>query len=149
NGTAALRYHGEMTLKEGLLVAPTLLLLTAVTARAQETPRVGLTIGYPASVGVIWHISDRVAVRPDLAASWTSFKPSTSTGARDDGSSATIGLSGLFYLAKHDALQIYVTPRVGYLRTTATVQTTVSIFSPTGTLSPSTLTYNTTDSTYT
>ncbi len=33
-------------------------------AYAQDDPRVGLTMGYPTSVGVLWHVTDRIAIRP-------------------------------------------------------------------------------------
>ena len=41
-------------------------LAVASEAQAQDTPRVGLTMGYPATVGVIWNVADRFALRPEM-----------------------------------------------------------------------------------
>jgi hypothetical protein len=57
--------------KNASLLALGLGLGVSGTAAAQERGRVGLTVAHPASVGLIWHPSDRVAIRPDLNLSWT------------------------------------------------------------------------------
>ena len=31
---------------------------------AQDTHKVGITMGYPASVGLLWHASNKMAIRP-------------------------------------------------------------------------------------
>ena len=49
-----------------LAIAFAVLGMTSV-AKAQETSRVGLTMSYPARVGVLWHLSDRVGILPDVA----------------------------------------------------------------------------------
>ena len=36
------------------------------SANAQDNPRVGLTMGYPTSIGVLWHVTDRIAIRPEI-----------------------------------------------------------------------------------
>src|SRR5262249_41500321 len=33
---------------------------------AQDTPRFGIVMGYPAEVGILWNVSSRVAVRPEI-----------------------------------------------------------------------------------
>src|SRR5438128_1230854 len=53
-------------------LAPLLATFAASSAAAQDHGRVGLVIGYPAAAGVILHVSDRVAVRPDVSFSQTS-----------------------------------------------------------------------------
>ena len=44
----------------GLLAAIAIGLL-APAASAQDDPKAGITMGYPASVGIIWQVNDRVA----------------------------------------------------------------------------------------
>ena len=48
------------------------LLLACGTARAQDTGKAGVTLAYPASIGVIWHAGDNVAIRPDFTFSHSS-----------------------------------------------------------------------------
>jgi hypothetical protein len=41
-------------------------------AGAQDTPRAGLVIAYPAAVGILWHASDTIAIRPEFNLAGTS-----------------------------------------------------------------------------
>jgi len=115
----------------GLLAAITVGLL-APAASAQDDPRVGITMGYPASVGIIWHVNDRVALRPEVNAQKSSgefttttsiaFGPTTTTTTGTSTSDAWqvgVGVSALFYLTTHDALRTYVSPRWSYIRTSS------------------------------
>src|SRR5215470_3059105 len=47
-----------------------ILLLWSISASAQEEARIGVTMGYPTAVGVLWRVADRVSLRPDFT--WTS-----------------------------------------------------------------------------
>jgi hypothetical protein len=89
-------------------------LLMANPANAQEKGQTGVTMGYPASVGLVWHPSDAFALRPELSLSTSSFD-SSSSGERDT-STIAIGLSGLFYLGKWESLSAYLSPRFTYSR---------------------------------
>ncbi len=42
--------------------------ITFVPARvaAQDTARFGVTMGYPATIGVLWHLNERLAIRPEV-----------------------------------------------------------------------------------
>jgi hypothetical protein len=113
----------------GLLAAITIGLL-APAAFAQDDPRVGITMGYPASVGIIWQVNDRVALRPEVSAqkssgeftSTASFSlggttTTTITTSTSDAWQVGVGLSALFYLTTHDALRTYISPRWSYVRT--------------------------------
>jgi len=106
------------TLSTLLLMAA--LLAVAAVADAQDTPRVGITMGYPAAIGVIWNIGDRVAVRPEMTISGSSGDSSgvdasgVSPGFNTDAFSIGAGLSGLFYLKRWDLLRTYVSPRFSY-----------------------------------
>lgn len=101
------------------------LLGAAGTAEAQPGRRVGLVIGYPASLGVHWQIGDRVAVRPDVTLNWTQSETTSTLTSPGQASTVTttssvwttaLGLSGLFYLAPSgDDLRFYVIPRAAYI----------------------------------
>ena len=101
----------------------------APPATAQEQGDVGLTMGYPAAVGVVWHIADWAAIRPDVAMTWTSTEtesaidtplpgvPSIISSTSADLFNTSIGLSALFYVHTEDWLRLYVVPRAAYLYT--------------------------------
>jgi len=102
-----------------------LLLLGASAAAAQEPSKVGITMGYPA-IGVIWQVSERVAVRPELSLSFGSTASTTalpvqgvSVDRETTSWSTGTGVSVLFYLPKSDNLRTYVGPRVGYTRSSS------------------------------
>jgi len=98
-------------------------LAVAGEARAQDTPRVGLTMGYPAAVGVIWNVADRFALRPEMTFSGSTSDSSLGdilgigTGSSSDGFQIGAGLSGLIYVGRWDELRTYVSPRFSYSRT--------------------------------
>jgi hypothetical protein len=94
-----------------------MMVLLARPSSAQETGRVGLTMAFPAAVGIIWHATDGLALRPDFT-----FSQSSSGGASLTASSASVGLgvSALFYVRKWDNLRAYLSPRFGYQRSSFT-----------------------------
>jgi opacity protein-like surface antigen len=97
----------------GLCVAA--LVVAPAVAAAQDTKKVGMTIAYPASVGLLWHASDKVAIRPDFSFGGSSSEtetPGFSLGS--DGWNVNVGISALFYLRTYDRLRTYVTPRFSY-----------------------------------
>jgi len=121
----------------GSIVAITVGCLST-SASAQDDPRVGIVMGYPASVGVIWHVNDRLALRPEvnvqksvgestttLSLSITAFPvggPSTTTTTTVttiDAWQVSAGLSALFYLSKDGPLRTYVSPRWAYARSSS------------------------------
>jgi len=97
-----------------LLLVLSVSLVISHAASAQERGRTGLTMGYPASVGVVWQPSDGFALRPEISFATTSIDSST-TGLRGT-TSVGVGLSGLFYVAKWESLSTYVSPRFVYNR---------------------------------
>jgi hypothetical protein len=69
---------------------------------------VGLSMGY---VALLWHTTDRIAVRPEFTFSTVSSE----TGGRDSsGSGVSVGASVLFYTLERDALSAYVAPAYSY-----------------------------------
>ena len=127
----------------GMLLVPMLCIATA--ARAQDAPKVGLTMGYPTSVGVLWQIADRVAVRPELSLSHVSGDTSgpdvtiPTPLSSDSTNSLGAGVSALVYLGPRDPFRTYISPRFSYARTstsaasgTSTSDSTVSAYQVTG-----------------
>jgi hypothetical protein len=121
----------------------------STTAQAQERGRVGVAAGYPASVDVIWNVSNRVALRPDITWSQSSGDTTTSvtlnagvasavstSRTSNDTWNVSVGLSALFYFHEWDALRAYVSPRVAYTRGTIHSSTTtilpivIAVFPP-------------------
>jgi hypothetical protein len=93
----------------------------AADAAAQDNGKTGITMGYPAAVGIVTHITDRVAIRPELNVSFSSgtteLFPFADT--RSDGSAIGIGVSALIYLGTGDKLRPYFSPRYTFARTSS------------------------------
>jgi hypothetical protein len=88
----------------------------AARADAQEKGQVGVTMGYPAAIGLLWHVSDRVAIRPEF-----SFVRNDNSSIGLFSSDTTFwslgtGVSALFYTPVRDNLRTYVSPRFSYSR---------------------------------
>jgi hypothetical protein len=84
-------------------------------------------MGYPSAVGIIWHVTDHVAVRPEISFSTGSTEsPAISSGVslpgvsddqgKTSSTTVTAGVSGLFYFGEWDKLRAYVSPRYTYTR---------------------------------
>jgi len=129
---------------------------------AQDMPRFGIVMGYPAQVALLWNVSDRLAIRPEI--NWSrSSNETTSTGdvltfppglpvpvtttTTSEGWAVGTGVSALVYLVKSDALRTYVSPRFTYTRNSKTIDLGFGRFigSPTATTTTtSTSTYSVT-----
>ena len=81
------------------------------TAAAQDHGQVGVTMAFPAAIGVIFHATDKVAVRPEFT-----FTRNTSETPAINASSWSFGtgISALFYLSSQDHVQTYISPRFSY-----------------------------------
>ena len=102
--------NGRMVCGAGLVLAG----LMTTPAAAQETGDIGLTISAPSAIGVIWHVSERVAIRPEVS---FSFSESDGEGTNvSDVSGHSVGLAGsaLFYIGQWDSLRTYVAPKFSY-----------------------------------
>ena len=107
------------------LAACALLLFASTPSLAQQPPSLGLTAGYPATVGVLWQVSDRLALRPDISWNWGSTESTTSIDLgtaipavtlenSSDNTTVVFGVSGLFTLRHSGPLRLIVGGRVGY-----------------------------------
>ena len=92
------------------------------TANAQDAGKAGITMGFPGSIGVIWHASDRVAIRPEITFSGASADADGPGEVKGDNWALATGLGVLFYLSSQDNLRTYFTPRIAYTRTSATTE---------------------------
>ena len=92
-----------MSIGRFLFLAAGLVVLAGREAGAQGAGKTGVTMGYPASIGIVWQASDKVAIRPELSFSGGSSKI-TGSPATFDGSNWTLGTgaSVLFYLHTYD-----------------------------------------------
>ena len=91
-------------------------LVTASAVSAQDAGKVGITIGYPAAAGVVWHVTDTVAIRPDFRISGSSTEP-----GGIDGWTLGTGVSALVYVGSVDNVRTYFSPRFDYQHSTTTI----------------------------
>ena len=96
-------------------VSLSVLFLSARPAHAQEQGKVGLVVGVPTDIGVLWHITENIAVRPEINFSFGSSE-SELLGMATESSGSSYGLEGslLYYLAGTDSVRTYVSPRIGF-----------------------------------
>lgn len=124
-------------MRRQVLFGVALLVLAARTAAAQETGDVGVTMGYPGALGVVWHVTGTIAVRPDIAVTRATTDSTTtssgvfggsglSSGSTSDGWGTTAGISVLVTVRTIDRLRLYVTPRLAYLRSTTDTESGLS-----------------------
>ena len=130
------RTHLSSTIRIALVA---FIALTGIAAQASaQDKRVGLVIGYPTSVGVLWQVSDRLALRGEGTYTWSSSRfgggsdldadptsqPQIVGGAtltffpgslrprqKSHYQSGSLGISALITLAKTDRFRTYVAPR--------------------------------------
>ena len=103
------------------LAAAWCLILSPAVAGAQDKGQAGVTMGHPGSVGLLWHVSDRVAVRPEFQFSYISSEgsaPELGLTSSSSGWNVAPGVSALFYLRRFDNLRTYVAPRFAFARST-------------------------------
>jgi hypothetical protein len=105
-----------------LLLAILCLASFPAIARAQERGQVGVTMGFPTAAGLIWHATDRIAIRPEITFSQVTSKaeltlPNASSESTDR--SLGLGASLLWYVGSADGnVRPYVSPRIIYSRLT-------------------------------
>ena len=101
-------------------------IVAAGTAAAQDDRSVGLVMGAPLHVGVLWQPADRIAVRPVLSWQWSSSEiGSASLGGVSLESSTSIGrinagVGLLFFLSDDEGLRTYLAPTYLFGRSEAT-----------------------------
>jgi len=118
-----------MTVMRVTLVAVLAAFLPA-TLHAQDTPKIGLVMGYPPSIGVLWQVSSALALRPEINLSHVSTESrggdlsgTSSPVTTDQTTGVGVGISALFYFAGRDSLRPFISPRFVYSRTSASAST--------------------------
>lgn len=105
-------------------------------ALAQEPDHVGITMGFPTSVGVLCPLGAHLAIRPEFSFSHATEALTETAlvgGAlpaqsiSNDANHVTAGVSVLVYVRRWDALRAYVTPRFSYSRSTGTTSSTLPL----------------------
>jgi hypothetical protein len=120
-----------MRTRIGLMMC--LSVLVPTLASAQDAGQAGITMGYPASIGLLYHVTDRVAVRPEFSVSRnTGSSSSPIITTISSGWSLGVGASALFYLSERDRVRPYVSPRFTYTRSSSTVDSSGSLPPPSG-----------------
>jgi hypothetical protein len=122
-----------------VLFVTTLLLLPRAAA-AQDTPRFGIVMGYPAQAGLLWRIVDRVAIRPEVNWTRSTFEAvttstffngtgitTTSVTTTSESNAVGTGVTALIYVSRRDALRTYLAPRIAYSRSKTSNDVSTSI----------------------
>lgn len=124
-----MRIHRELALAAAMLVCASG--TAAAQGASQGAGKVGLVMGFPAAVGIQWHLSDKVAIRPELSFSTTSTKTTTSS-FDSEGDSWNIGtnISALFYLSTDDKLRTYFSPRFTWSHGSNTSELSSALINP-------------------
>jgi len=100
-------------------------------AQAQEQHKAGLVAGYPTEVGVLIHLSDRVAIRPAISLDFQVVDSTVTLGSGTLNTSydlwdTQVGTSLLIYLREPRELRPYVAGRVMYLHRSLVTSTTTT-----------------------
>lgn len=109
------------------------LLGIASSVSAQNERRVGLVMGVPVQVGILWHATERVAVRPDVSFSWSSSDLAAASSDYVDYSSSTslsrlsFGLALLYYVGDDEGVRTYLAPRYRASRVSTSSESTLVI----------------------
>jgi hypothetical protein len=101
------------------------ILLGGTHASAQERGQVGLTMGYPAAIGIAWHATDRFGIKLETNFLTTSSELESGPLRSDrevESHSLGFAAAGLFYLGRSDNVSTYFSPRFAYSRTTSELE---------------------------
>lgn len=122
------RIIGAMNFSRLACAIALVLAFTASSARAQEQGQIGIAMGYPGAVAVVWHVTDAIAVRPEVSFSGSTYETSASSvltaATKSSTTTVGVGVSGLIYIGKWDALRTYVSPHYGYNHSSNTSEVT-------------------------
>ena len=112
-------------MKRIVLVAA-LLLSASFPASAQEAGAVGIAMGYPANVALVWQVSDQLAIQPDFT--FTHFSLSSPVSSETpSGTAATYGIGARLYTSANGNLRTYIAPRYAYGRGTTSSNSTTTV----------------------
>ncbi len=112
-----------------LLSGVMLLTVAARPAAGQQAGDVGVTMGYPGAIGVVWHVTEGFALRPDVTLTRNTSESRTtsslfqgqdlSSTTTSEGWASALGLSALVTVRTIERLRLYLSPRVAYSYSTS------------------------------
>jgi hypothetical protein len=87
-------------------------LFAAAPAHAQQTRNAAVTVNGGNAVGLLLHVTDNVALRPELSFTRNTVEQTTGS-TTNDSSSWQLGAGGsaLFYMGDDNGLRMYLSPR--------------------------------------
>ena len=107
-----------------LALSSIMLIALAGRAAAQDRGAAGISMGYPANIGFVFHVSEPFALRPEISFSRSTTDQDTSfADIRSETSTFDIGISGIHYIGRWDKLRIYLSPGYSYRRAKGTFST--------------------------
>ena len=98
----------------------TVVLTGGSNAVAQERGQFGLTTGYPAAIGVVWHVTDRFGIKGEVSFALSSSEFDATpflSGQETNTDSFGVGVAGLFYVNRNDNVSTYFSPRFAFNKT--------------------------------
>jgi hypothetical protein len=99
------------------------MVLVGSSASAQESGQIGLSMGYPTSIAVIWHATERLGLRAETTCVFSSSETESPLLEREaDTNGFGVGLAGLFYVNRQDDVRAYVSPRFIYTKRTSEIE---------------------------
>jgi hypothetical protein len=104
------------------LIGAGIVLLGSSTAAAQERGQFGLVMGYPTTVGMVWHATDRVGIKAEATFSVTSTELDSALLRELNNRTVGINVAGLFYAGRAENVSLYVSPRFGYAKTVSELE---------------------------
>lgn len=116
-----------MRIRRFLSLTIGLFLFACGTAAAQEPGKTGVTMAFPGAIGIIWHATDQLAIRPDFFFSHSSVD-SSSSSITSSGWTLGMNISALFYMRKYEHVRTYFSPRFTYSRSRTTTTQPASQF---------------------
>jgi hypothetical protein len=96
-----------------------LVLMWTAPAAAQDAGRTGLVVLTPGTVGMVWHVSDHVAVRPEVSFLFSAVDVDDSSANESTSGTAGLGVSVPLAIRRWGDATAYVAPRFSYVRATS------------------------------
>ena len=103
------------------ILSAAVVLFGGSNAIAQEGGQVGLAMGYPTAIGVVWHATDGVGLKGEVNFSHSSSELDGSPfliTRETHTDSFGFAVAGQFYVSRNDDVSTYVSPRFAYSRIT-------------------------------
>jgi opacity protein-like surface antigen len=95
-------------------------------AAAQDKGDSGISMGYPASIGFVFHVADSFALRPEVSfIRATSDQETAFGGFSSESTVVNVGISALVYVGRWDNVRAYVSPGYSYSRLDGSINSSI------------------------